>query len=129
MPRVRSLAQGRHLRQGVDPHRVRRESAFPRRCRAVHAFGACDESEPSRLVPPRAGADSQRLPRRLTRSQGSIFFVVAAEERKRQAARREARKSMTLVQKVVDSVPGPWQGWHKENKAANFEWTADKFRM
>ncbi|GAA5900760.1 hypothetical protein JCM8208_004604 [Rhodotorula glutinis] len=60
---------------------------------------------------------------------GSIFFVVAAEERKRQAARREARKSMTVVQKVVDSVPGPWKGWHKENKAANFEWTADKFRM
>lgn len=64
-----------------------------------------------------------------THAQGSIFFVVAAEERKRLAARREARKSMTIVQKVVDSVPGPWKGWHKENKAANFEWTEDKFRM
>ncbi|GAA6055813.1 hypothetical protein JCM3770_004772 [Rhodotorula araucariae] len=60
---------------------------------------------------------------------GSIFFVVAAEERKRRAARAEARKHMTFLQRLVDSIPGPWKGWHKENKAANFEWTADKFRM
>ncbi|BGP51369.1 hypothetical protein JCM10450v2_007307 [Rhodotorula kratochvilovae] len=60
---------------------------------------------------------------------GSIFFVVAAEERKRRAARAEARKHMTFFQRLVDSIPGPWKGWHKENKAANFEWTEDKFRM
>ncbi|GAA6040435.1 hypothetical protein JCM8097_004548 [Rhodosporidiobolus ruineniae] len=58
---------------------------------------------------------------------GSLFFVVAAAERERRAARRVARQRMTLPQLVWDSVPGVWQGWNKENKAGNFEFTEDKF--
>ncbi|GAA6001592.1 caleosin family protein [Rhodotorula paludigena] len=60
---------------------------------------------------------------------GSIFFVVAAEERKRNAARLERRKQMSLPAALWDRVPHPWRGWNKENKAGSFEWTEDKFQQ
>ncbi|GAA6025267.1 hypothetical protein JCM10207_009017 [Rhodosporidiobolus poonsookiae] len=61
---------------------------------------------------------------------GSLFFVVAHEERKRRAARAAARKQMSWSAWVVDSLPfvGLFRhGWVKENKAGNFEFTEDKF--
>ncbi|BGP19787.1 hypothetical protein JCM10213_003096 [Rhodosporidiobolus nylandii] len=58
---------------------------------------------------------------------GSIFWVVAAEERKRNAQRKLDRQRMTIPQLMWDSVPGVWKGWKKENKAGNFEFTKDKF--
>lgn len=78
---------------------------------------------PLRCDLPLLSADSSR------RTQGSIFFVVAAEERKRNAARLERRKQMSLPAALWDRVPHPWRGWNKENKAGSFEWTEDKFQQ
>ncbi|GAA5899612.1 hypothetical protein JCM6882_001163 [Rhodosporidiobolus microsporus] len=58
---------------------------------------------------------------------GSLFFVVAAEELKRKEQRRRARQQMGWLEWAWDSVPGVWQGWKKENKAANFKFTSDKY--
>ncbi|GAA5863417.1 hypothetical protein JCM8547_006975 [Rhodosporidiobolus lusitaniae] len=58
---------------------------------------------------------------------GSLFFVVAHRERELAAQRRLARQKMTYVQRVLDSLPWYGKGWHKENKAANFEFTEEKF--
>ncbi|BGP27375.1 hypothetical protein Rt10032_c22g6586 [Rhodotorula toruloides] len=59
---------------------------------------------------------------------GSLFYIVAHAERQRRLARTQARKHMSWPAWVVDSVPGPWRGWGKENKAARFEWSEDKFQ-
>ncbi|BGO95230.1 hypothetical protein NBRC10512_002980 [Rhodotorula toruloides] len=58
---------------------------------------------------------------------GSLFYLVADAERQRSLARLEARKHMSWPAWVWDSVPGPWRGWGKENKASGFEWTEEKF--
>ncbi|GAA6053482.1 Caleosin related protein-domain containing protein [Rhodotorula toruloides] len=58
---------------------------------------------------------------------GSLFYLVADAERQRSQARLAARKKMGWLEWCVDSVPGPWRGWGKENKAGNFEWRGEVF--
>ncbi|GAA5983354.1 hypothetical protein JCM11641_006043 [Rhodosporidiobolus odoratus] len=60
---------------------------------------------------------------------GSLFYVVADREREIKQQRRLARQRMTIPQLLWDSVPGVWKGWKKENKAAGFEFTSDKFEV
>jgi hypothetical protein len=36
---------------------------------------------------------------------------------------------MSFVQKLVDSLPNPYRGWTTENRAGQFEWTEDKFKL
>ncbi|GAA5843257.1 hypothetical protein JCM11251_002264 [Rhodosporidiobolus azoricus] len=58
---------------------------------------------------------------------GSLFYIVAAEELKRMEQRRVARQRMSWPAWVWDSVPGVWKGWKKENKAESFDFEKAKF--
>ncbi|GAA5992946.1 hypothetical protein JCM10908_000763 [Rhodotorula pacifica] len=60
---------------------------------------------------------------------GSLFYIVAHAERQRRAERQKKRQQMTFVQKLVDSLPNPYRGWTTENRAGQFEWTEDKFKL
>ena len=61
--------------------------------------------------------------------QGSLFYIVAHAERQRRAERQKKRAQMSFVRKVVDSLPNPYRGWTTENRAGQFEWTEDKFKL
>lgn len=60
---------------------------------------------------------------------GSLFYIVAHAERQRRAERQKKRAQMSFVQKLVDSLPNPYRGWTTENRAGQFEWTEDKFKL
>ncbi|GAA5866095.1 hypothetical protein JCM3774_000025 [Rhodotorula dairenensis] len=60
---------------------------------------------------------------------GSLFYIVAHAERQRRAERQKRREQMSFVQKLVDSLPNPYRGWKTENRASQFEWTEDKFKL